>query len=237
MQRSPVSSVCPARRRDRVRRQGVRLRRFRAASLSSPLGLDVCSLGELVTAERAGFPPDAPDAARRRQERRRTAGLVRRTVAPIAVDGIAELRRYATLSRDGSAAVLLRSNTGVEATPRIRPDRRRRHKFGIHPRDEAPQRRSSRPIRNCNSSACTLISARRSTTSRPIWKTHRPSSRRPQRLAAFGLQSERGRNRRRFRCPPPIPKAKHEQLDVTADHRRRSIPSVRSAAQETRPSA
>jgi diaminopimelate decarboxylase len=83
---------------------------------STPFSIDVCSLGELVTAERGGVPParlifhgcgktDVElDAI--------AAGRVRRTV----VDHIDELRALAARAHaDRPAAVLLRVNTGIEA--------------------------------------------------------------------------------------------------------------------------
>ncbi len=82
----------------------------------SPLGIDVCSLGELLTAERAGFPArrivlhgcgktdDEVAAA--------VAGRVGRTV----VDHRSELERLAaTASRARPVSILLRVNAGIEA--------------------------------------------------------------------------------------------------------------------------
>lgn len=105
--------------------------------LSTPLGLDVCSLGELATAERAGFPSvrlTLHGAGKSDDELRAAAdGRVGRIVA----DSLDELQRYAALARDGSAAVLLRCNTGIEAhTHAFVRTGGDATKFGIHPRDE-----------------------------------------------------------------------------------------------------
>ena len=110
---------------------------FARRLLSTPLGLDVCSLGELATAERAGFPPDRltlHGAGKSEGELQAAAdGRVGRIVA----DSIDELHRYAAIARDGSAALLLRCNTGIEAhTHAFVRTGGDATKFGIHPRDE-----------------------------------------------------------------------------------------------------
>ena len=80
------------------------------------IGLDVCSLGELVTAERAGFPAQRltlHGAGKTEQELRAACGG---RVGYIVVDGIEELEALARLSRDASCAqVILRLNVGIEA--------------------------------------------------------------------------------------------------------------------------
>jgi diaminopimelate decarboxylase len=105
--------------------------------VSTPLGLDVCSLGELATAQRAGFPAarlTLHGAGKSDGELRASADG---RVARIVVDSLDELERYAALAGDGSAAVLLRSNTGVEAhTHAFVRTGGDATKFGIHPRDE-----------------------------------------------------------------------------------------------------
>jgi diaminopimelate decarboxylase len=83
---------------------------------ASPLSLDVCSLGELMTAERAAFPAARlvmHGCAKTAQELRAVAdGRVGRTV----IDSPAEIASLAQLSDSRRpAAVLLRVNTGVEA--------------------------------------------------------------------------------------------------------------------------
>jgi len=58
-------------------------------------------------------------------------------VARIVVDSLDELRRYAAIARDGSAGVVLRSNTGIEAhTHAFVRTGGDATKFGIHARDE-----------------------------------------------------------------------------------------------------
>lgn len=81
----------------------------------SPLGLDVCSLGELLTAERATFPSDRItfhgcaktdaelDAAREHR------------VGRIVVDNLDELRRLAAVPTAQPVSVVLRINTAIEA--------------------------------------------------------------------------------------------------------------------------
>jgi diaminopimelate decarboxylase len=79
------------------------------------LGIDVCSLGELVTAERAGIAPSrlTLHGAGKLEEELRAAldGRVGRLV----VDGLDELRRLRALPADSPLDVLLRINTGIEA--------------------------------------------------------------------------------------------------------------------------
>jgi diaminopimelate decarboxylase len=103
------------------------------------IGLDVCSLGELVTAERAGFPPErlTLHGAGKSDEELRSACDGR--VGSIVVDGIEELERLARLARGGSVAkVILRLNVGIEAhTHEFLRTGGNDTKFGIHERDEA----------------------------------------------------------------------------------------------------
>ncbi len=77
------------------------------------LGLDVCSQGELVLAERAGFAPariTLHGAGKSDAElRAATEGRVGRIV----IDGVDELARLASFGRP--ANVMLRLNTGIEA--------------------------------------------------------------------------------------------------------------------------
>jgi len=104
-----------------------------------PIGLDVCSIGELITAERAGIAPErlTLHGAGKSDEELRAARDGR--VGLIAVDGLEELRRLTGLSRDGCGArILLRLNLGIDARThafvRTGGDDT---KFGIHTRDEA----------------------------------------------------------------------------------------------------
>jgi diaminopimelate decarboxylase len=102
------------------------------------IGIDVCSLGELVTAERAGFPAQRltlHGAGKTEQELRAACDG---RVGYIVVDGIEELEALGILSRGVSRAqVILRLNVGIEAQThafvRTGGDDT---KFGIHERDE-----------------------------------------------------------------------------------------------------
>ena len=106
---------------------------------SRGIGVDVCSLGELVTAERAGFPAARVTlhGAGKTDEELAAAGSGR--LGYIAVDGLEELGRLARLARDGpSAQVLLRLNAGVDVeTHAFVRTGGNDTKFGIHPRDES----------------------------------------------------------------------------------------------------
>lgn len=107
---------------------------------SHPIGIDVCSIGELVTAERAGITPDrlTLHGAGKTDEELRAARDGR--VGFVAVDGLEELARLAALSRDGCAAkILLRLNLGIDARTHAHL-RTGGHetKFGLPARDEPP---------------------------------------------------------------------------------------------------
>lgn len=87
---------------------------------ASSLGLDVCSLGELVTAERAGMPPErlVLHGCGKTDEELRAA--IDGRVGRIVVDHYDELESIARLTRSAGTArsqlrVLLRVNTGIEA--------------------------------------------------------------------------------------------------------------------------
>jgi diaminopimelate decarboxylase len=104
-----------------------------------PIGLDVCSLGELVTAERAGFPAQRltlHGAGKTEQELRAACDG---RVGYIVVDGIDELETLARLSCGGGCAqVILRLNVGIEAhTHAFVRTGGNDTKFGIHARDRA----------------------------------------------------------------------------------------------------
>ena len=81
----------------------------------TPLHLDVCSLGELATAERAAFPPDriAFHGCGKTDEELEAAAEGR--VARVIVDNAEELRRLASRSAGVPIPVLLRINTRIEA--------------------------------------------------------------------------------------------------------------------------
>jgi diaminopimelate decarboxylase len=84
---------------------------------SAGLGIDVCSLGELMTAEAAHVPPDklTLHGCGKTGDELRAACAGR--VGRIVVDGLDEVGRLAALAREmGCAAdVLVRVNTGLEA--------------------------------------------------------------------------------------------------------------------------
>lgn len=102
------------------------------------IGIDVCSLGELVTAERAGFPAQrlTLHGAGKTEQELRAACSGR--VGYIVVDGIEELEALARLSRGGSSAqVILRLNVGIDAqTHAFVRTAGNDTKFGIPARDE-----------------------------------------------------------------------------------------------------
>ena len=103
-----------------------------------PIGVDVCSLGELVTAQRAGFKSEriTLHGAGKSDEELLSACTGR--IGCVAVDGIAELQRLADISRNGyTANVMLRLNVGVDASTHafVRTGGKD-SKFGIHQRDE-----------------------------------------------------------------------------------------------------
>jgi diaminopimelate decarboxylase len=104
-----------------------------------PIGLDVCSMGELVTAERAAIGPErlTLHGAGKSDDELRAARDGR--VGAIVVDGVEELERLARLARDRcDAGVILRLNVGIEAqTHAFVRTGGNDTKFGIHPRDEA----------------------------------------------------------------------------------------------------
>jgi diaminopimelate decarboxylase len=110
---------------------------FAAHLAGHAIGIDVCSLGELLTAERAGFPRDRitfHGAGKSDAELRAAAdGRAGRIV----VDGIDELARLAAIADSQPVNVLLRLNTGIEAHAhafvRTSGDD---SKFGLHARDE-----------------------------------------------------------------------------------------------------
>jgi diaminopimelate decarboxylase len=78
------------------------------------IGLDVCSLGELVTAERAGFPADRLTFHGAGKTLDELQAVVDRRAGRIVVDGIDELRALQRIA-DRPVDVVLRLNTGVEA--------------------------------------------------------------------------------------------------------------------------
>jgi diaminopimelate decarboxylase len=104
---------------------------------SRDVGIDVASLGELVTAERGGFGPDRitlHGAGKTDDELR--AALDGRA-GRIVVDSLDELRRLRDLGPGRGCDVLLRINTGIEAhTHEFVRTAGDDSKFGIAPREE-----------------------------------------------------------------------------------------------------
>jgi diaminopimelate decarboxylase len=102
------------------------------------VGLDVCSLGELVTAERAEFPRERLILHGAGKSDEELSAAVAGRVGTIVVDGLDELRRLAVMPAvSPSLAVLLRLNTGIEAhTHAFVRTGGDDTKFGLHPRDE-----------------------------------------------------------------------------------------------------
>ena len=101
---------------------------------AAPIGLDVCSMGELVTAERAGLSPErlTLHGAGKTEEELRAARDGR--VGSIVVDGVEEPDRLARLARDRCDALLPRLNAGIEAqTHAFVRTGGNDTKFGIHP--------------------------------------------------------------------------------------------------------
>lgn len=77
------------------------------------LGLDVCSLGELILAERAGFAAARVTLHGAGKSEAELRAAVEGRVGRIVIDGIDELARLASFERP--ANVMLRLNTGIEA--------------------------------------------------------------------------------------------------------------------------
>ncbi len=106
------------------------------------LGLDVCSLGELLAAERAGFPREriTLHGCGKSDEELRAAADGR--VGRVVVDGIEELERLGRIASGGAPVnVLLRLNPGIEAhTHAFVRTGGEDTKFGISPKDESTAR-------------------------------------------------------------------------------------------------
>jgi diaminopimelate decarboxylase len=101
-----------------------------------PIGIDVCSLGELLTAERGGFEPSRLTLHGAGKTDEELDAALDGRVGRIIVDGLDELLRLVARTNGRSAAVLLRFNTGIEAHThdfvRTAGDR---SKFGFAPRE------------------------------------------------------------------------------------------------------
>ncbi|MGC1983843.1 MAG: hypothetical protein WA668_00475, partial [Candidatus Cybelea sp.] len=81
-----------------------------------PIGVDVCSLGELITAERAGFSPERITLHGAGKSDEELAAAVAGRFGRIVVDGLEELERLAALSAGAPRVnVMLRLNVCIEA--------------------------------------------------------------------------------------------------------------------------
>lgn len=101
------------------------------------LHLDVCSLGELVTAERAGYAAERLTLHGCGKTKIELDAVAAGRVGRIVVDNLDELRALASLSSTSVMAVVLRINTGVEAhTHEMIRTAGNHTKFGM-PRDAA----------------------------------------------------------------------------------------------------
>jgi diaminopimelate decarboxylase len=103
-----------------------------------PIGLDVCSLGELVTAERAGFPAERITLHGAGKSDEELLAAIAGRLRYVVVDGIEELERLAALcAGQRRVEVILRLNVGIEAGVHafVRTGGNE-SKFGIHSRDE-----------------------------------------------------------------------------------------------------
>jgi diaminopimelate decarboxylase len=83
---------------------------------ATPLRLDVCSLGELLTAERGGFPAGRMYFHGCGKTREELTAIVERRVAFDVIDNREELERLAAIAPASDPVdVMLRLNTGIEA--------------------------------------------------------------------------------------------------------------------------
>jgi len=83
---------------------------------ATPLRLDVCSMGELVTAERGGFPASRMYFHGCGKTAEELRAIVERRVAFDVIDNAEELERLAAIaSANDPVDVMLRVNTGIEA--------------------------------------------------------------------------------------------------------------------------
>lgn len=103
-----------------------------------PIGVDVCSLGELTIAERAGFTPERITLHGAGKSRDELGAAAAGRAGCIVVDGLEELERLAAIASGGCAAeVMLRLNVGVDAqTHAYVRTGGYDTKFGLQPRDE-----------------------------------------------------------------------------------------------------
>lgn len=82
---------------------------------STPLGIDVCSLGELLAAERGGFEPVRLTMHGAGKTDEELDAALSGRISRLVIDGMDELRRLVARAERGGVDVLLRFNTGIEA--------------------------------------------------------------------------------------------------------------------------
>ncbi len=103
-----------------------------------PVGIDVVSLGELATCERAGIEASRLTLHGAGKLDDEIAAAFEGRVGRLVVDSVDELERVVALSAGRSLDVLLRINTGIEAhTHEFIRTAGDDSKFGLAPRDEA----------------------------------------------------------------------------------------------------
>jgi diaminopimelate decarboxylase len=80
-----------------------------------PIGIDVCSIGELIVAEQGGFEASRMTLHGAGKTPEEHEAALDGRVGRIVIDGMDELRRFVARVSGQSADVLLRFNTGIEA--------------------------------------------------------------------------------------------------------------------------
>jgi len=164
----------------------------RRISRRAELELDVCSLGEIATAERAGFPSSRMYLHGCGKNELELDAAIDRRVAFIAVDGIPELEQLASRAaqRDARVDVVLRINPGIDVhTHEFMRTGGENTKFGIVPGDvpralEVVERRGSVSVRGLHAHLGSQIFEPAAFAASldllmelwvTLWTTHRPS--------------------------------------------------------------
>jgi diaminopimelate decarboxylase len=80
-----------------------------------PIGIDVCSIGELIVAEQGGFEASRMTLHGAGKTPEEHEAALDGRVGRIVIDGMDELRRFVARVNGRSADLLLRFNTGIEA--------------------------------------------------------------------------------------------------------------------------
>ena len=100
------------------------------------IGIDVCSLGELITVEQAGIEPERVTLHGAGKTDDELEAALDGRVGRLVVDNLDELRRLIVLSHERSLDILLRLNTGIEAhTHEFVRTAGDSSKFGLAPRE------------------------------------------------------------------------------------------------------